>query len=97
MAYGCNFALILDDTLVLVGEEFDNELHGLLVGGEGLLADDFFFFVRIGSNLVGKATHLKADALGYAGAEHSLGFHLDELVFAGRRAGIDNKNFHKCP
>ena len=91
---GVDFALVFDNALLGIGEQGDDQLHGVHMGLELRLADEFFFLVRIRGDFVGQATAPLADAFGQTGAEHAAVVHFQQLVFAGRRARVDDQNFH---
>ncbi len=94
MADGEYFALVLDDAHFRIGQQGDDQLHGLHMGGEGRLANQLVFLVRIRGDFVGQATAGLTDALGKAGAEHALRVHLQQLIFARRGTRVDHQYFH---
>ncbi len=94
VANGVDLVLALDDALFGVGEQGDDELDGFLVGREGLFLDDLLFLGAVGIDLVGELAHLKANALGEAGAEDLVVVHFNELIFAGRGSCVHNQYFH---
>ena len=94
VADGVNFALVLDNALVAVGQQGDDQFHGFDMGGEEGLANKLFFLVRIGDDFMGEASAFLADALGKTGAEHAARVHFQQLILAGRGTRVNHQNFH---
>lgn len=91
---GEDFALVFDHAELGIGQQGDDQFHGFHMGGEGRLADDLVFLVRVGRDFVGQAAAVLADALGKTGAEHALRVHFQKLIFTRRGARVDHQNFH---
>ena len=62
--------------------------------GEGTFENEFFLFVRVGSDLVGQLAHGLPDAFDHAGAHDRMVVHVEQLILARRGACVDDQNFH---
>ena len=86
---GFDFADVLDDFVFAGGEKFNKLLESLFVGGEAYVV---FLFVA-GSGFVADSA-VDADSFAKTFCDNFFVIHLDELVFKGRAARVDNKYFH---
>ncbi len=97
MAYAVDFLLVLDHADLRINQQRNDQFHGLDMGWEILVAHNFLLLVGIGHDLVRQLALFQANAFGKAGAENCFVAHVDELIFAGGRAGIDYKYLHDIP
>ncbi len=95
MAYAVDFLLVLDHADLRINQQRNDQFHGLDMGWEILVAHNFLLLVGIGHDLCASSLpFFQANAFGKAGAENCFVAHVDELIFAGGRAGIDYKYLH---
>ncbi len=96
VADGGNFGLFFDNTLFRIKQQGDDVFHAFDMGGEAAFPHNLFFLVRAGSELVAQLAHVLTEAFHAAGAQDGMIVHVEELVFARGRAGVDDQNFHGC-
>ena len=89
VADSANLADIVNDLALAGGHHLDHLFKGLGVSGEG--AGDF---PLAAAHLVGDAAAFHADTLAQTLAQDLLAIHIDQLILQGRRAAVDNQNFH---
>ena len=92
VAYRADFGYVCDYAVILVNQSFENQLDGCGVVGESGFNNVFLLSVL--TVLVGELTHGKTDALGKTLGDYGVVGHVEQLIFKGRRTGVDNENFH---
>ena len=79
-----------DDAVLRVHQGVQHGLDGLGMGGHGHVAGVYGGLPR---GLIGEFA-VDADALAKALGQHVLAAGVQQLVFQGRAAGVDDENFH---
>ena len=82
-----------DNTVFRTGQLVDDSRDRLGMGRQGkILVEDGL----VAEQRAVLQMPADADALAEALGKNLLGLHIDQLVFEGRAAGVNHKNFHFC-